>query len=67
MTGLRVPATGCKPGGVELTSYTCIPDREFAVASKPNQTFTFTIDNPGKIGIELHHLDKTVATVEVTP
>lgn len=43
------------------------PDREFVVSATPNQTFTFTIDNPGKIDIELHHLDKTVATVDVTP
>ncbi len=43
------------------------PDREFVVSATPNQTFTFTIDNPGKIEVELHHLDKTVATVDVTP
>lgn len=43
------------------------PDREFAISATPNQTFTFTIDNPGKIEVELHHLDKTVATIDVTP
>lgn len=43
------------------------PDREFVVSATPNQTFTFTIDNPGKIEVELHHLDKAIATIDVTP
>ena len=43
------------------------PDHEFAIGAAPNQTFTFTINNPGKVEVELHHLDKTVATVDVTP
>lgn len=43
------------------------PDHEFAIAAAPNQTFTFTINEPGKVAVELHHLDQTVATVDVTP
>lgn len=43
------------------------PDQEFAIAAAPNQTFTFTINNPGKVEVELHHLDQTVATIDVTP
>ena len=43
------------------------PDHEFAIAAAPNQTFTFTINDPGKVEVELHHLDQTVATIDVTP
>ena len=41
------------------------PDHEFAVAAAPNQTFQFTVDVPGSVEVELHKLDKTVATVQV--
>lgn len=43
------------------------PDHEFEVAAAPNQVFTFTVDVPGSVDIELHHLDKTVATLQVQP
>jgi len=43
------------------------PDKEFAISPKANQTFTFTINAPGKVEVELHHLDQTVATIDVTP
>lgn len=43
------------------------PDHEFEVAAAPNQVFTFTDDVPGSVDIELHHLDKTVATLQVQP
>ena len=43
------------------------PDHEFAIAAAPNQTFTFTINTPGKVEVELHHLDQAVATIDVTP
>jgi hypothetical protein len=43
------------------------PDKEFAVAAAPNQRFQFTIDMPGNVDVELHHLDKTVATLQVQP
>src|SRR4051812_12180181 len=43
------------------------PDHEFEVTAAPNQVFTFTIDVPGSVDIELHHLDKTVATLQVQP
>ncbi|MBV9513816.1 MAG: hypothetical protein JO280_07230 [Mycobacteriaceae bacterium] len=43
------------------------PDHEFEVAAAPNQTFTFTVDVPGSVEIELHKLDKTVATLQVQP
>ncbi len=41
------------------------PDHTFKVDAKPNQAFQFTVDVPGKVDIELHHLNKTIATVAV--
>ena len=41
------------------------PDQEFAIAAAPNQTFTFTIKTPGSVEVELHHLDRVVATIQV--
>ena len=43
------------------------PDHEFAISATPNQAFNFTIDSPGKVEVELHHLDQTVATIDVAP
>jgi len=44
-----------------------VPDHKFEVAAAPNQTFEFSVDVPGSVDIELHHLDRTVATVHVHP
>lgn len=41
------------------------PDHKFEVAAAPNQTFQFSIDVPGKVDVELHHLKRTVATIQV--
>ena len=41
------------------------PDHTFKVEAKPAQTFQFTVDVPGKVDIELHNLNRTIATVEV--
>jgi sporulation-control protein spo0M len=43
------------------------PDHEFKVEAKPMQQFQFSIDMPGSVDIELHHLNKTIATVQVQP
>ena len=43
------------------------PDHEFEVAAAPNQRFQFSIDVPGSVEVELHHLNRTVATIQVTP
>lgn len=43
------------------------PDHEFKVAAAPNQTFQFSVDVPGNVEVELHHLDRTVATIQVRP
>ncbi len=43
------------------------PDHKFAVAAAPNQTFQFSVDVPGNVEVELHHLDRTIATIQVQP
>ena len=43
------------------------PDHKFQVAAAPNQTFQFSVDVPGNVEVELHHLDRTVATIHVQP
>ncbi|OBB95541.1 hypothetical protein [Mycobacterium sp. 852002-40037_SCH5390672] len=43
------------------------PDHKFQVAAAPNQTFQFAVDVPGNVAVELHHLDRTVATIQVQP
>ncbi len=43
------------------------PDHEFTIAAKPEQEFSFTVDVPGSVAVELHHVDRTVATIQVQP
>ncbi|OZC89186.1 hypothetical protein [Rhodococcoides fascians] len=44
-----------------------VPDHTFEVEAKAEQTFEFTVDVPGSVAIELHHADRTVATLAVRP
>lgn len=44
-----------------------VPDHEFKIAAAPNQMFQFSVDVPGNVEVELHHLDRTVATIQVRP
>ncbi|WP_156687803.1 hypothetical protein [Mycobacterium sp. Marseille-P9652] len=44
-----------------------VPDHKFEVAAAPNQTFQFSVDVPGNVEVELHHLDRTIATIQVQP
>jgi ABC-type glycerol-3-phosphate transport system substrate-binding protein len=41
------------------------PDHTFKVEAKPNQSFQFTPSVPGKVEIELHGLNRVIATVDV--
>ena len=41
------------------------PEHSFNVEAKPNQSFQFSVDVPGKVDIELHKLNKTIATIQV--
>ena len=42
-----------------------VPEHTFTVKPGPNQEFTFTVDVPGRVEVELHELDKTVAIIQV--
>jgi hypothetical protein len=44
-----------------------VPDHKFQVAAAPNQVFHFSVDVPGNVEVELHHLDRTIATIQVEP
>jgi hypothetical protein len=44
-----------------------VPDHEFEVAAKPGQSFDFSVEVPGSVDVELHHLNRTVATIQVRP
>ena len=42
-----------------------VPEHEYEIKPAAGQTFTFSVAVPGQVAIELHHSDKTVATVTV--
>lgn len=44
-----------------------VPDHKFQVAAEPNQIFHFTVDVPGNVDVELHRLDRTIATISIVP
>jgi len=41
------------------------PDHKFTIGAQPNQSFQFSVDVPGKVDVELHTLNKTIATITV--
>lgn len=41
------------------------PDHEFEITAAPNQIFDFTVDVPGRVDVELHHLNVVIATITV--
>ena len=44
------------------------PEHTFKIEAKPEaQQFQFSVDVPGKVDIELHELNKTIASVQVQP
>lgn len=44
-----------------------VPDHKFEIAAAPNQTFQFSVEVPGNVDVELHHLKRTIATIQVQP
>ena len=42
-----------------------IPEHTFAVEPKPGQSFQFTVTVPGKVDVELHELNRTIASIAV--
>ncbi len=43
------------------------PDHTFKIDPGKAMQFQFTVEVPGNVDIELHHLNKTIATVQVQP
>jgi ABC-type glycerol-3-phosphate transport system substrate-binding protein len=41
------------------------PEHKFNIEAKPMQIFQFTVDVPGRVDVELHKLNKTIATIQV--
>jgi hypothetical protein len=41
------------------------PEHSFNIEAKPSQSFVFTVDVPGKVDVELHKLNKIIATITV--
>jgi hypothetical protein len=41
------------------------PEHKFNIEAKPMQMFQFTVDVPGRVDVELHKLNKTIATIQV--
>ena len=41
------------------------PEHSYKIEAKPGQSFQFTVAVPGKVDVELHELNKTVATIIV--
>jgi hypothetical protein len=41
------------------------PEHTFAIEPRDLQSFQFTVDVPGRVDIELHDLNRTVATITV--
>jgi major membrane immunogen (membrane-anchored lipoprotein) len=41
------------------------PEHEFPVEAKANQQFQFTVTVPGNVDVELHGLNRTIATLQV--
>ncbi|MEU0496975.1 hypothetical protein [Mycobacterium sp. NPDC006124] len=41
------------------------PEHTFDVEAKPGQSFQFTVAVPGKVDVELHELNRTIASIAV--
>ncbi|AXT85966.1 hypothetical protein C6I20_12765 [Aeromicrobium sp. A1-2] len=43
------------------------PEHEFEVSAGDDESFSFTIDTPGQVAVEAHHLDVTIVQLVVRP
>jgi heme/copper-type cytochrome/quinol oxidase subunit 2 len=44
-----------------------VPEHTFNIDPKPGQSFQFTVDVPGQVEVELHQLNRTIATIQLQP
>ena len=42
-----------------------VPEHTFNVEPRPGQSFQFSVDVPGRVDVELHRLNRTIATIAV--
>jgi hypothetical protein len=42
-----------------------VPEHSFEVEPRSGQSFQFSVDVPGRVAVELHELNRTIATIEV--
>jgi hypothetical protein len=42
-----------------------VPEYTFDVEPRSGQSFQFSVDVPGRVALELHELNRTIATIEV--
>lgn len=43
------------------------PEHEYEVSPGDDKSFTFTVDVPGQVAVEAHHLDVTIVQLVVRP
>jgi ABC-type uncharacterized transport system auxiliary subunit len=72
--GKRVEVTVGQPVTLRVTADTddeihvhSEPEHEYEVAPGPAKDFTFVIDTPGQVAVELHHLEVTMVQLVVRP
>ena len=73
-TNAELSARVGEPITIDVTSDTAdelhvhaVPEHEFEVKPAAGQHFRFTVDVPGRVEVELHHLNRTVAVIQVRP
>ncbi|WP_072801750.1 hypothetical protein [Rhodococcoides yunnanense] len=44
-----------------------VPEHSFEIEAAEGQSFEFTVEVPGQVALELHHADRTIATLVVRP
>ncbi|GAA3515923.1 hypothetical protein GCM10022234_08810 [Aeromicrobium panaciterrae] len=43
------------------------PEHEYEISAGDDKTFTFTIETPGQVAVEAHHLDVTIVELVARP
>lgn len=42
-----------------------VPEHTYPIEARPAQSFQFTVEVPGRVEVELHELNRTIATIQV--
>lgn len=72
--GKRVEAKAGQPITLRVTSDSedeihvhSEPEHEYEVVPGPGKDFTFTVDTPGQVAVESHHMEVTIVQLVVRP